>query len=208
MHETQNLISTCPSGPALGSMFAARKRVFVDLLKWDVPVLGGIYEIDQFDTPDATYLILAGEGAIHRASARILRTDRPHILQDLFHFLCDGPVPAHENYCEITRFCIDPDIPRGERRLVRDQLVTAIADHALATGISSYTAVATRTWADQVARFGWKCSRLGDVHHAACGELVAIRIDIDDETPRDLTRGGIYRPGSYQTAVAPMEFAS
>jgi acyl homoserine lactone synthase/acyl-homoserine lactone synthase len=208
MRDTQNPISTCPSGPALGSMFAARKKVFVDRLKWDVPVLNGIYEVDQFDTPDATYLILAGQGVTHRASARILRTDRPHILRDLFPFLCDGPVPVHKTCREITRFCVDPDLPRCERRIVRDQLVTAIADHALTTGIRSYTAVATRSWADQIARFGWKCARLGDVHHAACGDLVAVRIDIDEETQRDLTREGIYRPGSYKAAIAPAEFVS
>lgn len=188
-------------------MFEARKRVFVDLLKWDVPVLDGIYEVDQFDTPDATYLILVGEGASHRASARILRTDRPHILQDLFPFLCDSPIPVHENCREITRFCIEPTLPRNERRIVRDQLVTAIADHALASGVTSYTAVATRSWADQIERFGWKCSRLGAVHQADCGDLVAVRIDIDDETPRDLARSGIYRPGSYETAAALMESA-
>ncbi len=31
------------------SMFEERKRVFVDLLRWDVPVVAGRYEIDQFD---------------------------------------------------------------------------------------------------------------------------------------------------------------
>lgn len=189
-------------------MFEARKRVFVDLLKWDVPVLEGVYEVDQFDTPDATYLILVGEGASHRASVRILRTDQPHILQDLFPVLCDGPIPADDNYREITRFCIEPTLPRHERRIARDQLVTAIVDHALASGISSYTAVATRSWADQIARFGWKCSRLGDVHLAGGDALVGIRIDIDDDTPGDLTRGRIYRPGSFHTARVATEFAS
>ncbi|HWU72384.1 MAG TPA: acyl-homoserine-lactone synthase, partial [Sphingomonas sp.] len=33
----------------LRRMFEARKEVFVDLLGWDVPVLDGRYEIDQFD---------------------------------------------------------------------------------------------------------------------------------------------------------------
>jgi len=37
----------------LRAMFAARKEVFVDLLKWDLPVLDGRFEIDQFDTPAA-----------------------------------------------------------------------------------------------------------------------------------------------------------
>ena len=38
---------------SLRAMFAARKQVFVDLLKWDLPVLAGEYELDQFDDPDA-----------------------------------------------------------------------------------------------------------------------------------------------------------
>ena len=67
------------SDPVLRSMFEARKRVFVDLLKWDVPVLDGRFEVDQFDTPEAVYLVLADESANHQASARLLRTDRSHI---------------------------------------------------------------------------------------------------------------------------------
>src|SRR5690554_3010471 len=68
------------SDPALRSMFEARKKVFVDLLKWDLPVLDGRFEVDQFDTPEAVYLVLTDESANHRASARLLRTDRSHIL--------------------------------------------------------------------------------------------------------------------------------
>src|SRR3546814_6432495 len=62
----------------LRAMFAARKEVFVDLLKWDLPVLDGRFEIDQFDTPAAHYLILADEWGRHRASARLLPTDSSH----------------------------------------------------------------------------------------------------------------------------------
>lgn len=91
--------------PALRAMFEARKRVFVDLLGWDVPVLDGTFEIDQFDTPSAAYLVLTGENCEHRASARLLRSDGPHILRDLFPQLCTGPVPQDEAFREITRSC-------------------------------------------------------------------------------------------------------
>lgn len=203
-----NMISACRSGPSLRSMFEARKRVFVDLLRWDVPVVEGSYEVDQFDTPDATYLILVGDGARHRASVRILRTDQPHILQDLFPFLCDSPIPIHRDYREIKRFCIEPTLPRSERRIVRNQLITAIVDHALACGITSYTAVATRSWADQIAEFGWECSCLGQVHQVAGEALVGIKIEIDDRTRGGLIRGGVYRSGPFQTASFELEFAS
>ena len=81
-----------PDAAALRAMYAARKQVFVDLLKWDLPVLAGAYEIDQFDNHDAEYLILLDqEDGRHRASARLLQTDRPHILADLYPVLCDAP---------------------------------------------------------------------------------------------------------------------
>src|SRR3546814_5685824 len=39
------------------SMFADRKRLFVDLMRWSVPVVDDHYEIDQFDNAEAVYLI-------------------------------------------------------------------------------------------------------------------------------------------------------
>jgi N-acyl-L-homoserine lactone synthetase len=51
----------------LRAMFEDRKSVFVDLLKWDVPVLDGRFESDKFDDEYANYLIIAdiAASAIH-----------------------------------------------------------------------------------------------------------------------------------------------
>src|SRR4051812_20664559 len=94
-----------PDNPVLKSMFEARKRVFIDLLKWDVPVLEGRYEIDQFDDELATYLVVADTAGAHLGSARLLKTTRPHILDTLFPELCSGDPPRGPNILEITRFC-------------------------------------------------------------------------------------------------------
>lgn len=198
----------CASDAALRAMFEARKRVFVDLLKWDVPVLDGAYELDQFDISDATYLLLADEDNRHRASTRLLRTDGPHILGDLFPFLCDGPVPARPSVREITRFCIEPTLARSERRIARNQLVTALVDHALATGLSGYTAVAGTEWFRQVANFGWDCHALGKEYVVGGERLIALQIGIDPETPAALARGGLYLPNSYRIGGAQRELAS
>ena len=69
----------------LAAMFEARKRVFVDLLGWDVPVLAGRFEVDQFDDPHARYLVLTDSDGRHLGSARMLDTTRPHILGELYH---------------------------------------------------------------------------------------------------------------------------
>src|SRR3546814_4823548 len=56
--------------PLLRSMFADRKRLFVDLLGWDIPVVDGQYEIDQFDNVHTVYLIVADDDGGHAASIR------------------------------------------------------------------------------------------------------------------------------------------
>ncbi|EQB11384.1 acyl-homoserine-lactone synthase [Sphingobium lactosutens] len=176
---------------ALRAMYRARKEVFVDLLKWDLPVLAGEFEIDQFDDVDAEYLILLGRSMEHRASARLLRTDRPHLLGDLYAHLCAGPVPAGPTIREITRFCLDRDQRAGERRAARNQLVTALADYALATGITAYTGVAEVEWFKQIRRFGWRCEALGQPMRHGGRFLTALHILIEADTPERLRAGGI-----------------
>ena len=94
----------------LRAMFAARKEIFVDLLGWDVPVLDGRFEIDQFDDEHARYLVATDPDGRHLASARLLPTTRPHILADLYAPLCDGAVPRGPHIYEVTRFCLDRHI--------------------------------------------------------------------------------------------------
>lgn len=175
-------------------MFEARKRVFVDLLKWDIPVLGEQYEVDQFDTVDASYLVLLDEDANHRASARLLRTDRPHILGGIFPGLCDGTVPSGPTVREITRFCIEPTLCAPERRMARNQLVTTLVEHALSCGITDYTGVAGLAWFRQIAAFGWDCHALGPPCEVGGKSLVGLHIRVDAGTPSILARSGIYSP--------------
>lgn len=193
---SSNLQSTTLSqaNPALRVMFEARKRVFVDLLRWNVPVLGGQYEVDQFDTSDAEYLILTDEAGVHRASARLLRTEGPHILTDLFRFLCKGAVPSGPTTREITRFCLEPRLAAAERRQARNQLVTALVGHALRTGITDYTGVAGLGWFRQIAAFGWDCQALGEAVQVGAQCLIALHIQVNEATLEALKHGGVYSP--------------
>lgn len=179
---------------ALRAMFTARKEVFIDLLKWDLPVLAGAYELDQFDDPDAEYLILIDVAGQHRASARLLQTDRPHLLGDLYPHLCDGPVPSGPSVREITRFCLDRNQTASERRSARNQLVTALAEHALRRGITDYTGVAELAWLTQILRFGWQCMPLGRVVREGSRSLAGLHIRIDDRTIDGLKRMHVYEP--------------
>jgi acyl-homoserine lactone synthase len=177
------------SDAVLRAMFAARKSVFVDLLKWDVPVLDGRYEVDQFDDVHATYLILAEPDGTHLGSARLLPTTRPHILDSFYADLCEDAPPRDANMYEITRFCLDRQLCARERRQVRDTLVSALVDHALATGIAAYSAIAEMGWFQQILAFGWRCMPLGLPRVIDGTMLAALRIEISPETPSLLESG-------------------
>lgn len=179
------------SDGVLRAMFAARKSVFVDLLKWDVPVIDGAYEVDQFDDPHATYLVLTDTQGGHLGSARLLPTQRPHILDSFFAELCEEGPPRGEAVCEITRFCLDRRLSARERRAVRNTLVTALAEHAVGAGITAYTAIAEMAWFQQILAFGWRCRPLGLPQIIDGTMLVALRIEIDADTPAQLAAAGI-----------------
>lgn len=176
---------------ALRSMFAARKRVFIDLLKWDLPVLAGRFEVDHFDDPHATYLVITDLAGVHLASARLLPTTRPALLDGLYPFLVAGPVPSGPDIAEITRFCLSRDVAAQSRLAARDALLVALVDHALASGIRSYTGVAELAWFRKVERFGWECRALGTPCEHEGRQLVALRIDIDAASRAKLAAAGV-----------------
>jgi acyl-homoserine lactone synthase len=183
-------------------MFEARKRVFVDLLKWDVPVLDGQFELDQFDDEHATYLIVRGAAGEHLGSARLLPTVRPHILDSFFAELCAASPPRGASIFEVTRFCLERRLSSAARRSVRNCLVSALADHALLRGVSSYTAIAELGWLQQILAFGWACRPLGLPRQCGGRMLGALRIDISPETPALLAANGIYAPSMLEAAHA------
>lgn len=173
------------------SMFEARKSVFIDLLKWDLPVLAERYEVDQFDDRYANYLVIVDDQDRHLASARLLPTSRPGILNSLFPDLCEGAPPSGPDVFEITRFCLSRGLRAPERRRARNELVTALARFALENGIRTYTGVAEFSWLQQILAFGWSCRPLGLPRQHAGAMLGALRIDIEANTLDLLAAAGI-----------------
>ena len=161
----------------LNAMHRHRKEIFVDFLKWNVPVIDGQYEIDQFDNENAVYLLALDEktGA-HLGSVRLLPSTAPHLLHDLFPYLCDGPVPIGEDIWEITRLCTAPRVE--DPKLVRGQLATALMEFGLLFGVRQYTSVAHMAWLSQVLAAGWDCQPLGLPQKVGKDEIGAIAINV------------------------------
>ena len=179
-------------------MFEDRKGVFVDLLRWDDTVVDGRLEIDQFDSEFAVYLLGEDSQGKHLGSARLLPTDRDHILKTIFPHLCAGSIPEGPRVREITRFCLSPRLTARERQQVSKQLVTALAQYALHAQITTYTGVAERAWFDQIAQFGWRCEALAPLAPEGPRALAGLRIDIDPSTIQGLVRAGMYADAAIQ----------
>lgn len=188
---------------ALRAMFEDRKSVFVDLLKWDLPVLDCRFEIDEFDDEHATYVIVADDEGDHLGSARLLPTIRRHILGSLFPQLCAGPPPKGPSISEITRFCLSRRQNSASRRRTRNCLVSALVSYALERGIRTYTGVAEICWLQQILAFGWSCHPLGLPVRLDCGSLGALAIEISPETPELLARNHMWDPAFEPPMLIP-----
>lgn len=145
----------------LDSMHADRKKVFIDMFGWSLSHQDG-REVDSFDNAVAEYLVLAdATGCGHRASIRLLRTDRPHLMSELFSDLCEVELPCGPNIREITRFCVAPGGRAAARLEARNMLARALIEYALLFGVTGYTAVCHLGLLQQVLAAGWTCRPLG-----------------------------------------------
>lgn len=167
--------------PELQSMHRHRKQVFVDFLKWDVPVIDGQYEIDQFDNDDAVYLMVSDpQTRAHLGSVRLLPTQSPHLMSEIFPFLCDGGPPRSEDVWEITRLCTAPKV--ADSSTVRRHLCTALMEYGLLHGIRRYVSVTHMAFLSQVLAVGWNCEPLGLPQMVNGEEIGAIAIDVSVES--------------------------
>jgi acyl-homoserine lactone synthase len=172
-------------------------------MRWDVPVTDGRYEIDQFDGACALYIADFDEHGRHCGSMRLLPSTSPHILGDLFAELSDQGVPRGPDTFEITRLCLPVRLGAAARLAVRNRLISAMVDHALAAGIRTLTGVVRPAFRDTVLAMGWNAAPLGPVRIVEGMRLAAFRIEIAASTPAALARTGIYIPAlPFQAAAA------
>ena len=81
-----------------------RHKVFVEKLRWELTCTDD-QELDQFDGPQARYVIGRNADNVIIASARLLPTTKPYLLSEVFPYVLHGqPVPSTPAIWELSRF--------------------------------------------------------------------------------------------------------
>lgn len=116
-----------------------RKKVFIETLGWDLQIRDEM-ELDQFDRPDTLYMVSQDDAGIVNGCARLLPTDRPYLLGEVFPELMQGqPIPCSPDVWELSRFAAVDFNARGGSPLAQfssgiavqllRQAITCAAEH-------------------------------------------------------------------------------
>lgn len=165
---------------ALAQMHRDRKRVFVDRLGWKLSVVDGEYEIDQFDTDQAVYLLALDSDGVHQGSLRLLPTTVPHLMSEVFPHLCERGVPRGADVWEISRLVYSPDA--RDLAATRHRLKTAVIEFGLLYGITRYSCATHVQFLSAMMTGGWCFEPLGLPQPDPSGVMVgAVQISISPE---------------------------
>lgn len=168
------------------ALAAYRYRVFVQELGWPLPVNDGL-ERDEFDRPDTLYVIARHASGELCGCARLLPTDKPYLLSEIFpELMGDCPLPRATVIWELSRFSTS-----APRHLAFDAeqtwrntctLMGQVVRAALAQGAQRLIAFSA-VGSERLLR------RMGvNIHRAAAPQLIdgkpvlAFWIELDEQT--------------------------
>ena len=171
-------------------MYRQRYDIYVKRRRWEGLGLDGQFEIDQYDTDDAVYLLALDETDGVRAGLRLLPTNGPHIFGDLFPHLASGDNPPRgDEIMELTRFYV---APFGSNKHQRWWFVGIISigmfEYCLRNGIKQISSVIDTFLLPQMLELGWKVRPLGLPEDYGQGMAVGVLIDVDEQAIENTRR--------------------
>lgn len=163
----------------LEAMFRLRHRIYVEQRGWQRLARTDRREIDQFDTPDATYLLgLDSDGEI-TAGLRLIPTLKPHLMRDVFsHLVSWGEVPSDPRIYEATRCFVVDDKPSEMAKRAAGEIFCAAFEYGLSNGLTHISLVCDAFFIPMMLENGWGIRPLGLPMPYDEGTCIAVLIEI------------------------------
>jgi len=137
-----------------------RHTIYVEEKKWR-PARADGRELDQFDTPDATYILGIEDGEIVTA-ARLIPTDKPHLVSEVFPHMCEvAGLPRRPDWAEWTRTYVLPHRRTAGRRGILTQICCAVMEYCLDEGIRYAGGIQETYFLPQWKMLNWRVKPLG-----------------------------------------------
>jgi N-acyl-L-homoserine lactone synthetase len=159
-------------------MFRQRHDIFVRRRGWQSLSSHAGLERDCYDGPDATYVLAVGSDGALRGSARLLSTQGPHLLSDIFPHLVEGCAPRGPEILELTRFYIAPGGGQARRRRRIGRLSRALFSLCQDVGVTTVTSVVDILMLTILKRYAWRYEPLGPPGRYGEGRAVAVAVDV------------------------------
>ncbi|MBO0902577.1 acyl-homoserine-lactone synthase [Jiella sonneratiae] len=137
-------------------VWSFRHRHFVDRFGWRALTKPDGREIDQFDTDGAVHLPLVLDGKV-TGYTRLLRTDRPHLLSDVYPELMDGaPWPRGDDILEWTRCVAEPGVTNPEGVSANFLVFAGVAEAFVALGLRGVIVQTHPKLVTRLLETGWQ----------------------------------------------------
>ncbi|WP_176084520.1 acyl-homoserine-lactone synthase [Martelella sp. HB161492] len=169
--------------------FELRHKVFIDELRWDIAVESKNIEMDQFDTDDAIHHLSVRDGRVV-GYQRMLPTDKPHLLADIFPQLCMVDFPRGPDIYELTRYCVDRSHRQSRREVgsVGSELMVGFIEWGLASGIRKVIIEFETIWVLRALQLGFFVQPLGLETQIGNQKIVASLVNFDEATLKSVRR--------------------
>ncbi|MBP1850979.1 acyl-homoserine-lactone synthase [Rhizobium halophytocola] len=169
---------------SLAEVFRLRKRVFHDLLGWDVNVRDDI-EIDHYDDANPVYVLSRSPEGRLRGALRLLPTLGPNMLDDTFPQLLGGqPEIRSAAIWESSRFCIEPEISQdrasNQVTIAAAELMCGVGELGIASGVSHVVTVTDVFLERMFRRMGCPGERIGPPQKIGSVMAVGIAWEVND----------------------------
>jgi acyl-homoserine lactone synthase len=169
----------------MDQVYRLRHDVFVKEMGWDDLHRDDGLEIDQFDSADAVHHICVRDDKVV-GYQRMLPTVKPHLLSELFPYLCEGPLPRSASTFELTRYCVAPAHREGRRGVssVGSELMAGFVEWGLDCGVSKVIIEFETIWVLRALQLKFLVRPLGHETQIGRQRIVATELTFDAATLR------------------------